>query len=77
MSACFVEDTILSTGDKTVNKTKSLFTWNLLIGEDKYYKDVRIYYMSGSNECSEETQSISEDRWRDAILDKRIKKDPL
>lgn len=45
--------------------------------EDKYYKDVCIYYMSGSNECSEETQSISEDRWRDAILDKRIEGPPI
>ena len=50
-----------------------------LTGGDKYFKNVCIYYMSGSNECSEEKQRISEDRdrWRDAILDKRIKKDPL
>ena len=38
-----------------------------------------MYYMLGSDECSEGKQSISEDRdrWRDAILDKKIKKDPL
>lgn len=35
--------------------------------------------MSGSGKCSEEKQSRSKnrDRWKHAILDKRIRKDPL